>query len=130
MDRLWAPWRLSYVASAKPAGEHDPCFICAGLAEQNDRDNLIAFARHHGREAAIIAVAKSFAAFSESGRTWPRGELFDGALHLNGYSLEGTSGKAATTEVRLSALFEHLPAAVLKARFEGAVKPARKRGRT
>jgi len=85
--------------------------------------------RHHGREAAIIAVAKSFAAFSESGRTWPRAELFDGALHLNGYSLAGTSGKGATTEVRLSALFEHLPAAVLKSRFEGTVKP-RKRGRT
>jgi (1->4)-alpha-D-glucan 1-alpha-D-glucosylmutase len=94
------------------------------------RDHLIAFARHHGREAAIIAVAKSFAAFSESGRTWPRAELFDGALHLNGYSLAGTSGKGATTEVRLSALFEHLPAAVLKSRFEGTVKPARKRGRT
>src|SRR5436309_1326251 len=43
MDRLWAPWRLSYVASAKPPGEHDPCFICAGLAEKNDRENLIAW---------------------------------------------------------------------------------------
>ena len=43
MDRLWAPWRLSYVASAKPPTEHDPCFICQGLAEKNDRDNLIAW---------------------------------------------------------------------------------------
>src|SRR5262245_37767072 len=42
MDRLWAPWRLSYVASAKPPAEHDACFICAGLAEKNDRENLIA----------------------------------------------------------------------------------------
>jgi (1->4)-alpha-D-glucan 1-alpha-D-glucosylmutase len=32
-------------------------------------------------------------------------------------------------EVRLSALFRHLPVAVLKARFEGALKPARKRNR-
>ena len=45
MDRLWAPWRLSYVASAKPPTEHDPCFICHGLAEQNDRANLIAWRR-------------------------------------------------------------------------------------
>ncbi|MBI1831586.1 MAG: HIT domain-containing protein [Planctomycetes bacterium] len=43
MDRLWAPWRLAYVAAAKPPAEHDPCFICKGLAEQNDRDNLIAW---------------------------------------------------------------------------------------
>jgi ATP adenylyltransferase len=41
MDRLWAPWRLSYVASAKPPAEDEPCFICRGLAEKNDRDNLL-----------------------------------------------------------------------------------------
>ena len=43
MDRLWAPWRLSYVASAKPPGENDPCFICQGLAEKNDRAHLVAW---------------------------------------------------------------------------------------
>ncbi len=43
MDRLWAPWRLSYVAGAKPPTEHDPCFICRVLAERNDRDNLVAW---------------------------------------------------------------------------------------
>jgi ATP adenylyltransferase len=43
MDRLWAPWRLSYVASAKPTTDHDPCFICQGLAETDDRANLIAW---------------------------------------------------------------------------------------
>jgi ATP adenylyltransferase len=42
MDRLWAPWRLAYVAAAKPPTASDPCFICAGLAEQDDRKNLIA----------------------------------------------------------------------------------------
>ncbi len=41
MDQLWAPWRLAYVATAKPPGENDPCFICRGLAETNDRANLI-----------------------------------------------------------------------------------------
>jgi ATP adenylyltransferase len=43
MDRLWAPWRLSYVASAKPPTEQDACFICQGLAEKDDRANLIAW---------------------------------------------------------------------------------------
>ena len=43
MDRLWAPWRLAYVAGAKPPTEHDPCFLCRVLAEKNDRDNLVAW---------------------------------------------------------------------------------------
>jgi (1->4)-alpha-D-glucan 1-alpha-D-glucosylmutase len=95
------------------------------------RDHVIAFARRRGRDAAIIAVAKSFSAFSQGGRVWPRAEAFDGALNVNGYSVEGIeSGKAHAAEVRLSALFRQLPAAVLKARFEGALKPARKRSRS
>jgi ATP adenylyltransferase len=42
MEQLWAPWRLSYVASAAPPAAGDPCFICQGLAEADDRRNLIA----------------------------------------------------------------------------------------
>jgi ATP adenylyltransferase len=42
MEQLWAPWRLSYVANAKPPTDNDPCFICRGLAETDDRANLIA----------------------------------------------------------------------------------------
>ena len=94
------------------------------------RDHVIAFARRRGRDAAITAVAKSFALMSQGGRVWPRAESYDGALNLKGYSMEGISGKAGATEVRLSALFQHLPAVVLKARFEGALKPVRKRIRT
>ena len=41
MDHLWAPWRLSYVAAAKTPASNDACFICQGLAGQNDRDSLI-----------------------------------------------------------------------------------------
>lgn len=47
MDRLWAPWRLAYVATAKPPAEVDPCFLCQGQAEANDRDNLIVSRRTH-----------------------------------------------------------------------------------
>ena len=42
MDQLWAPWRLSYVAAAKPPLGEDPCFICRGLEADDDRGNLIA----------------------------------------------------------------------------------------
>jgi ATP adenylyltransferase len=42
MDHLWAPWRLAYVAAPKPAAGDEPCFICSGLAADDDRANLIA----------------------------------------------------------------------------------------
>ena len=41
MDYLWAPWRLSYVTAAKAPARDDPCFICKGLEEQEDRKNLL-----------------------------------------------------------------------------------------
>ncbi len=51
MERLWAPWRLSYVASARPPADEDPCFICRSLAEQNDSGNLLAW---RGRFCLVI----------------------------------------------------------------------------
>jgi ATP adenylyltransferase len=55
MDRLWAPWRLSYVASAKPPTQDEPCFICRALAEQDDRANLVAW-----RGSRCIVVLNRF----------------------------------------------------------------------
>ncbi|SHG32354.1 malto-oligosyltrehalose synthase [Bradyrhizobium erythrophlei] len=91
------------------------------------RDHVIAFARRRGRDAAIIAVAKSFAPLSQGGRAWPRAEVFEGTLNLKGYSVAGISGERGATEVPLSALFQHLPTAVLKASFVGTARRARKR---
>jgi len=52
LDRIWAPWRAQYVAGAdlevKPASS---CFVCQGLAEDRDADNLIAW---RGEEAVVI----------------------------------------------------------------------------
>jgi (1->4)-alpha-D-glucan 1-alpha-D-glucosylmutase len=90
--------------------------------------HVIAFARRHGRDAAITVVAKSFAAFSQGGRAWPRAEAFDATIDVSGYSVEGFA-EADATQLRLSDLLRHLPAAVLKARFVGASKPVRKRVR-
>src|SRR6184192_4274205 len=42
MDQLWAPWRLAYVAQPPKPAAGDDCFLCRGLAEQDDRRNLIA----------------------------------------------------------------------------------------
>jgi (1->4)-alpha-D-glucan 1-alpha-D-glucosylmutase len=92
-------------------------------------DHVIAFARRRGREAVITIVAKSFAAFSQAGREWPRAEAFDGALQLNGYEMQGIGDETGAAEIRLSALFRHLPVAALRARFVGALEPTRKRNR-
>jgi (1->4)-alpha-D-glucan 1-alpha-D-glucosylmutase len=84
------------------------------------RDHVIAFARRRGRDAAIIAVTKSLAPFSQGGRAWPRSEAYDGALNVSGYSVEGIDSKTDATELRLSSLFQHLPVAALKAKVKRA----------
>jgi (1->4)-alpha-D-glucan 1-alpha-D-glucosylmutase len=101
-------------------GEYEPLAV-----NGPHRDHVIAFARRRGRDAAITVVAKSFAPFSQAGRVWPRAEAFDATLNLNGYAVHGFPREAGT--VPLSALFRHLPAAVLKARVAGISKPGRKR---
>jgi ATP adenylyltransferase len=52
MDQLWAPWRLAYVAAAKPPAASDDCFLCRGLAESDDRANLIAW--RGGRSVVVL----------------------------------------------------------------------------
>src|SRR5687768_1973758 len=47
MERLWAPWRLSYVSGPRPTPGQEPCFLCEGLAASEDRKNLIAARREH-----------------------------------------------------------------------------------
>jgi len=89
------------------------------------RDHVIAFARRKGRDAAIVAVARLFAPFSQGGRAWPDAASFDATLDLNGYSVDGLAGAEAGT-LRVSELFKHLPVTVMKARHAGAAKPARK----
>jgi (1->4)-alpha-D-glucan 1-alpha-D-glucosylmutase len=86
------------------------------------RDHVIAFARRHGRDAAITVVAKTLAPLSQGGRVWPRAKEFEGALKLDGYSVEG-----GAAELPLSQLFQHLPVAVLKAKVAATTKSKRKR---
>lgn len=49
MDHLWAPWRAQYIRdSAEPPAHADSgCFLCRGLAEDRDRDNLLVWRREH-----------------------------------------------------------------------------------
>lgn len=47
MRQLWAPWRMAYVEVNKAAPQDADCFICRGLAQDSDRDNLIAWRLRH-----------------------------------------------------------------------------------
>jgi (1->4)-alpha-D-glucan 1-alpha-D-glucosylmutase len=93
------------------------------------RDHVIAFARRHGDQAAIVAVARALAPMSEGGRVWPRAADFDASLDLRGYKIEGVTEPTGGSELRLAALFRHLPVAVLKARYETPTSPERKHRR-
>jgi ATP adenylyltransferase len=52
MDQLWAPWRLGYILKAKDAPAGEPCFLCAGLGQNEDRKNLIA--SRTGRSVVVL----------------------------------------------------------------------------
>ena len=104
-------------------GDYEPLEVSG-----DQRDHFIAFARRKGRDAAITVVTRWFAPLTDGGRHWPGSENYDAALNVSGYAVEGFAD-ADATQLRLSDLLAHLPVAVLKARFNGAEKPARKRGR-
>ena len=41
-ERLWAPWRLAYVAAAKDSEPHEAgCFLCRYRDEQRDAENFV-----------------------------------------------------------------------------------------
>jgi (1->4)-alpha-D-glucan 1-alpha-D-glucosylmutase len=79
------------------------------------RDHVIAFARRHGGDAAIIAVGKSLAPLTQGGRAWPGAGAYEGAIVTSGYSLEGINGN----ELPLADAFKTLPVAILKAKVAG-----------
>ena len=41
MDHLWAPWRLTYIATPKDGPAETGCFICRGAAGADDRADLV-----------------------------------------------------------------------------------------
>ena len=90
------------------------------------RDHVIAFARRRGKDAAVVAVARLFAPFSQGGRVWPSADHFDATITLGDLSIDGLDD--ARRELHLSELFQHLPVAVLRAGLQ-MTAPARKRVR-
>jgi (1->4)-alpha-D-glucan 1-alpha-D-glucosylmutase len=111
------------LADVFTGGDYEPLEVTGP-----QRDHFIAFARRHGRDAAIIVVTRWFAPLTDGGRHWPGPANFDAAIDVRGYAVEGFAD-ADATQLRPSDLLTHLPVAALKARYTGAARPARKRGR-
>jgi len=89
------------------------------------KDHVIAFARRHGREAAITVALRWFAPLTDAGRHWPQADALDATLMLKEYATVGL--EARTDELPLATFFKHLPAAIVSARYEGAAQRVRKR---
>ena len=110
----------SQLADVFTFGDYQPLEVSG-----SHRDHVIAFARRRGKDACIVAVVRHFAAFTDGGRDWPRSAALGGALGLRGFVPEGL--QAGTAELPLRELFSEIPVAVLKARYVGAERSARKR---
>jgi ATP adenylyltransferase len=114
MDQLWAPWRLAYVAAPRKPAEADACFICQGLAETDDRKNLIAlrtpgsvvvlnrFPYNNGHLLIAPQAHKGTLAQLDSAEMLETMEtvrrmtaLLDQILHPDGYNIGLNQGAAA-----------------------------------
>jgi (1->4)-alpha-D-glucan 1-alpha-D-glucosylmutase len=81
------------------------------------RDHVIAFARCHGEEAAIVVVGRHFAALTDGGRHWPRPDAWQGYVELDGFMPAGGDLPPRRIEkLPLAVLFDPIPVAILRAR--------------
>ena len=47
MQRLWAPWRMTYIDGFGDDGSHDGCFLCAARDADDDRKALVLLRHEH-----------------------------------------------------------------------------------
>ena len=83
------------------------------------RDEVLAFARSHPPDAAIVVAARSIRRASDRGRRWPKDDAWSGSVAVEGLSslrnsLTGAKVKDSPV-LRLSELFGQMPVAVLQA---------------
>ncbi len=88
------------------------------------RDHVIAFARCHGNDAAIVVVGRHFAAVTDGGRRWPQPQSWQGDVELGAFApaVDDALGRGPD-RVPLASLFDPIPVAMLHAR-NGAVDAA------
>lgn len=45
MERIWAPWRAQYIQDSSARPDSGGCFLCRGLAGEDDREALLVWRR-------------------------------------------------------------------------------------
>ena len=112
-ETLWAPWRLNYILAAKDNPDGG-CFICRGLADQADRENLVVwrgpqsvvllnrFPYNNGH--LLVAPAAHKATLTELTEAEMMDlmqaqcrmmDVLDGVLHPHGYNVGLNLGRVA-----------------------------------
>src|SRR4029077_12312720 len=108
-QRLLA-WRRT-LGAVFAHGDYRPLAV-----EGPHHDQVIAFARVHGEDAAIVIAGRHFAALTEGGRRWPRPEDWQGHVRLGSLT--------PTDRLPLASAFAVMPVAVLRAHArDAAVTP-------
>lgn len=97
-----------------------------------DADHVIAFARHAGRDAVVVAVGRHFAQVTEGGRRWSAGAAWDAAIDVSPWTMlrDGLDGARDIAGRMLEAadLFGVLPVAILAASGQGDAGRRRRPG--
>jgi (1->4)-alpha-D-glucan 1-alpha-D-glucosylmutase len=89
------------------------------------RDHVIAFARRHGHDAAIVAVGRSMAPISTAGRSWPGADAWQGSIVAKGYTVEDDDRNGAAFEWPLRNLFKYAPVAIRRATIKSRMRRTR-----
>ena len=108
LARLLA-WRRAH-ARVFLHGRYQPLAV-----EGAHRDHVIAFARVHEDEAAILIAARHFAPLTDGGRRWPSPESWQGHVVLDGLALMNPPSDRPN-QLALSRAFDPIPVAALSAR--------------
>lgn len=82
-------------------GEYEPLEVTGPHAS-----HVVAFARRHQRDAAIVIVGRSLAGFTDNGRAWFDGSMLDATVLAPDYDVK---------DISVAAHFKHLPVAIIKA---------------
>jgi hypothetical protein len=94
--------------------------LSAAEVSGKHRDEVLAFVRSGGRDAAIVVAARLVGRASNHGRRWPSGEAWEGSLAVEGFSSLRNIFTAQTiegrSELHLSELLDVMPVSVLQGR--------------
>jgi (1->4)-alpha-D-glucan 1-alpha-D-glucosylmutase len=123
----WPDGRIKLALTARLLAlrrEHAALFRDGSYAPMEVRgphaNELLAFARVSGHDAAIVVVGRFFGRATEKGRRWPPADAWQASVSLEGFAsvhdMLGEGTAQAGAEVPVSRLFGAVPVAVLHAR--------------